>query len=168
MKHVFPLNVLLIIASSVGLLALSTPTAHAQRIGTGDEPIYISSDTFEGTEQRGIWSGNVRIVQGKAILVAERVVGDLDSNGGITVVTGTGNVRYSDGEQAISGTKGVYNEKARTLTINGDVIVTQGRNVFTANQAVYWIDTGRVIFTPRQGERVRGIFYPSTDIKTPS
>lgn len=144
------------------LAALSS--ASAQNIGEGDLPIYISSDVFEGTEKIITWTGNVRIVQGKAILVADKVVGLLDDNGDITQITATQNVKYSDGEQAISGDKGVYKEKERTLTMTENVIVTQGRNVFTAGSAVYWLDSGKVRFNPVPGERVRGIFYRDSKI----
>lgn len=157
MKYILPIFFLL---SATLLVA----PASAQRIGAGNDPIYVSSDAFEGTESQGVWTGNVRIVQGKAILVADRVVGDLDGNGGIDVITATGSVRYSDGEQAIGGTTGVYQEKARTLTISGNVIVTQGKNVFTANKVIYWLDTGRVEFTPLEGDRIRGRIFPGTDI----
>ncbi len=138
--------------------------AHAQRIGVGNEDVFISSEAFEGVNNRGTWTGNVRIIQGKAILVADKVTGDIDENGDIKSITATGNVRYSDGEQAITGKKGVYNDKARTMTITDDVVVTQGENVFTAGKATYWLDTGKFVFTPEAGKRVRGIFYTSSDV----
>lgn len=163
MKYTSLIFLLLTISST----ALVSP-ATAQRIGTGNDPIYVSSDTFEGTEEQGIWTGNVHIVQGKAILVSDKVVGDLDDNGEIDIITATGSVRYSDGEQAIGGSTGVYNEKARTLTISGNVILTQGKNVFTADRVIYWLDTGRVQFIPREGERIRGRIYPGSDINVGS
>lgn len=148
-----------IICALLAFTVLGTQSAHAQNIGSSKLPVYISSDRFDGTEEQGRWRGNVRIVQGEAILVADEVVGELDGDGRIAVITALDNVRYSDGKNAISGNKGIYQEKARTLTMTGNVIVTQGRNVFTAGSATYWIDTGKVIFTPIEGERVRGIFY---------
>jgi len=143
---------------------VSTPAA-AQRIGSNEAPIYISSERAEATESRFEWSGNVRIVQGDAILTADHVVGELGDNGDISMVTATGAVRYADGEQAISGKRGVYIEAERKLTISDDVIVTQGKNVFTAGSAVYFIDSGKVRFTPNAGERVRGIFYTDSEIR---
>ncbi|MEO0851284.1 MAG: LptA/OstA family protein [Pseudomonadota bacterium] len=139
--------------------------AHAQRIGVGDEPIYVSSEFAEATEAQFIWEENVRIVQGKAILTADKVVGTLTGSGDISEIVATGKVRYSDGTQAITGARGTYNETARSLTIVGDVILTQGENVFTAGEAVYWIDTGRVRFRPKPGKRVRGLINPDSELR---
>ncbi len=146
-------------SSLIAMAPLISPASLAQNIGRSGLPVYVSSDHFEGTEKQGHWRGNVRIVQGKSILVADEIIGALDTGGGIEKITAIGHVRYSDGEQAISGNRGIYDEKARTLTMTENVIVTQGRNVFTAGNAIYWVDTGRVMFSPAEGERVRGVFY---------
>ncbi|MEL6507372.1 MAG: LptA/OstA family protein, partial [Pseudomonadota bacterium] len=150
---------------SVGLLGMIVPAAHGQRIGIGNEAIYVSSEFAEATEAQFIWEENVRIVQGKAILTADKVVGTLTGKGDISEIIATGKVRYSDGTQAITGDRGTYNETARTLTIVGDVILTQGENVFTAGEAVYWIDTGRVRFRPKPGKRVRGLINPDSKLR---
>ena len=152
------------ISTFVFLAAFAAP-ATAQRIGTGDAPIYISSEWAEATETRFVWEENVRIVQGTAILTADRVVGNLTGSGDISQIVATGKVRYSDGTQAISGDVGTYVEAARTLTIEGDVIVTQGKNVFTAGEAIYWIDTGKVRFRPEKGKRVRGLINPDSELR---
>ena len=106
-----------IICALLAFTVLGTQSAHAQNIGSSKLPVYISSDRFDGTEEQGRWRGNVRIVQGEAILVADEVVGELDGDGRIAVITALDNVRYSDGKNAISGNKGIYQEKARTLTM---------------------------------------------------
>jgi len=146
------------------ILGSSAWAQSAPAIGNSDEPVYASSEFSEVTENSFVWEGNVRIIQGKAILRADRIVGTLTDSGDINEITAHDNVRYSDGEQAISGDLGIYSEGQRTLTITGDVIVTQGKNVFTAGKAIYWLDSGRVRFTPKTGQRVRGIFYTDTQL----
>lgn len=146
---------------------LSCVNAQGFGIGTSDAPTYISSERWELTEKRSQWDGNVRIAQGKAILTANTLVGSLDDAGEVVEAIATGAVRYSNGEQAIAGKRGVYSRASRTITITDEVIVTQGKNVFTAGKATYWIDTGKVVFAPAAGKRVRGIFYTDSDLKLP-
>ena len=68
-------------------------------------------------------------------------------------------MRYSNGAEAITGRRGVYDDVARTITMTEDVLVTQGRQVMSAGKVVYWIDSGQVRFYPEEGRRIRGIFY---------
>lgn len=119
-------KLLIVITSFCAAATMINSTAFAQRIGVGDEPIYVSSEWAEASENQFIWEQNVRIIQGKAILTADRIVGTLTGKGEISEIVATGKVRYSDGTQAITGKTGTYNEKERSLTISGEVIVTQG------------------------------------------
>ena len=155
--------VILLLHPAVATLPATAQTGPA--IGDKNEPIYISSEYAEGTEKEFVWEGNVRIIQGKAILRADRITGTLNETGDVTRVLAQGEVRYSDGEQAISGDNAIFNGKNRTLTISQNVIVTQERNVFTAAEAIYWIDSGKVRFRPADGQRVRGIFYTDSQIQ---
>lgn len=124
-----------------------------------DEPIDITGDRLEVENEVATFIGNVRAVQGPAILTAERLVADLDDKGAFTKIHAVGTVRYSNGEEAITGARAVFDDVNRTVTISENVVVTQGDQVMTGGELVYWIDTGRILFTAPAGKRIRGIFY---------
>lgn len=124
-----------------------------------DGPIDITGDRLEVVDDVATWIGNVRAVQGEAILTAEKLIADLDEAGSFTKIHAVGTVRYSNGKEAISGKVGVYDGTTRTITISEDVVVTQGEQVMTGGELVYWIDSGRLLFTAPSGRRIRGIFY---------
>ena len=138
---------------------LSITAANAQLAPQGDGPIDITGETAEFQDELLVWTGNVRVVQGEALLTTDRLEAALDDNGDFTTITAIGSVRYSNGKEAITGRRGVYDEIARTITITEDVLVTQGKQVMSAGKVVYWIDTGQVRFFPEEGRRIRGIFY---------
>ncbi len=124
-----------------------------------DEPIDITGDRLEVENQVATFIGNVRAVQGPAILTADRLVADLDDNDSFTKIHAVGTVRYSNGKEAITGKSAVFDDVRRTITISGDVVVTQGEQVMTGGELVYWVDTRKILFTAPAGKRIRGIFY---------
>ncbi len=144
---------------SIAILALSQTPVAAQLAASSSEPIDITGDTAEFDDNVAIWSGNVRIVQGEAILTARRIEADLNDEGDFERIRAIGAVRYSNGKEAIAGERAVYDSAARTITMTENVILTQGKQVMSAGSVIYWIDTGKVKFTPEAGRRIRGIFY---------
>ncbi len=138
---------------------LPAAAAHAQLMPDSDEPIDISGDAAEFQDNVTIWTGNVRLVQAEAILTAQRLEATLNDDGDFETMTATGTVRFSNGNEAITGERAFYEEKTRTITISENVIVKQGKQVMSAGAVVYWVDSGRVKFIPAPGKRIRGIFY---------
>jgi len=140
--------------------ALMTCDAGAQLAPeVSDAPIDITGDRLEVVDDVATWVGNVRAVQGESILTAEKLVADLDEDGAFRKIRAVGTVRYSNGKDAISGKVGVYDAEKRTITISEEVVVTQGEQVMTGGKLIYWVDTGRLLFTAPSGRRIRGIFY---------
>ena len=144
-------------------MALGSGPAIAQLVSESDAPIDITSDSAEFQDELAIWIGNVRVIQEDAVLTSNRMEATISSEGNFESITAIGDVRYSNGKEAITGNRAVYDEGERTITMFENVIVTQGRQVMAAGQVTYWIDTGRVQFAPSEGQRIRGIFYTSSD-----
>ncbi|MEO0399273.1 MAG: LptA/OstA family protein [Pseudomonadota bacterium] len=136
---------------------LTTPAA-AQLTSDSDEPLDITSDRLESEENVATWIGSVRAVQGESILTTERLIITRGDEGDLDTIEAVGTVRFATTEETIAGDKAVYKEEARTITMLGDVIVTQGEQILTGNTLVYWVDTGRLEFTAEEGKRIRGIF----------
>lgn len=147
-------------------LALPVATAHAQLASNSDAPVDVSGDTAEFSDNVAIWTGNVRVVQEESILVADRLEADISEDGDFSTITATGSVRYSNGKEAITGKRAVFDNTARTITMSENVIVTQGKQVMSAGSVVFWIDTGKVKFLPEPGQRIRGVFYTNGDEQT--
>ena len=152
-------------AGASALLFMLAAPAAAQLIAAGDskEPIDITGDTAEFQDNNAVWTGNVRVVQGETILTSERLEAVLTDEGDFQTITAIGSVRYSNGKEAITGERAVFNDAARTIVITEDVIVTQGKQVMSAGKITYWVDTGKVLFTPETGKRIRGLFFTGKD-----
>jgi len=144
-------------------LTITSGAASAQLAATSDEPVDITGDAAEFQEGRAVWTGHVRVVQGEAILTTERLEAELSDEGDFQTITAIGAVRYSNGKQAITGERAIFDDAARTITIFDHVIVTQGKQVMSAGKVTYWVDTGKVKFAPDAGKRIRGIFYTKSD-----
>lgn len=145
---------------AAALVAAAGSSAQAQLAPqVSNAPIDITGDRLEVIDDVATWTGNVRAVQGEAILTADRLVADLDDGGAFTRIRALGTVRYSNGKEAITGKVGVYDAASRTITISDDVVVTQGEQVMTGGELVYWVDSKRLLFTAPSGRRIRGIFY---------
>ncbi|WP_425407972.1 LptA/OstA family protein [Hyphococcus sp.] len=137
--------------------------AEAQLVADSDLPIDITGDTAEFQDNLATWTGNVRVVQGEGILTTKRLEAVLLDDGGFETITAIGDVRYSNGKEALTGGRAVFNDQARTITMTEDVIVTQGKQVLSAGKVTYWVDTGKVLFTPEAGKRIRGLFFTQSD-----
>lgn len=141
--------------------------ASAQLAPTSDAPIDITGDTLEVVDDVATWTGRVSALQGEAILTAEKLVATLDEGGAFKTIEAIGAMRYSNGKDAIAGERALYDEAARTITVTGDVVVTQDKQVMTGGEIVYWIDTGRILFTAPEGRRIRGIFHTKSGPPAP-
>ncbi len=148
---------------SIGALLASATGAFAQLIADSDEPIDITGDTAEFQDEKAIWSGNVRVVQGEGILTTERLEATLTDDGAVETIIAIGSVRYSNGKETITGERAVFNDGAQTITMTENVLVIQGKQVMSAGKVTYWVETGKVLFAPEPGKRIRGLFYTKSD-----
>ena len=148
------------------VLTFLAGAASAQLAASSEEPVDITGDAAEFRDGHAVWTGHVRVVQGEAILTTERLEAELTEDGDFQTITAVGSVRFSDGKQAITGQRAIFDDVARTITIIDDVIVTQGKQVMSAGKVTYWVDTGMVKFAPEAGKRIRGIFYTKSSDQT--
>ncbi|MEO1015380.1 MAG: lipopolysaccharide transport periplasmic protein LptA [Pseudomonadota bacterium] len=144
--------------AAIAIATLSAAPAAAQLAADSDLPLDITSDRLESEEKVATWIGEVRVVQGDSILTSDRLVITQSEGGGVEEIRAIGNVRYATAKEAIKGDIAVYSETTRSIRMTGDVVVTQGEQILTGEDLTYWVDTGRVIFAAKKGERVRGVF----------
>lgn len=167
-------------AGAVALLAATAAPAMAQ-IGDSTLPLDIEADHSElfNPENRAVWTGNVHVVQGDSSIRADRIevffdgentgAGPTGNLGNIERIVATGNVFYTTPEQRARGDRGVYLLESETVTLTGDVVITQGEDVFTATRFVTDLVTGNSSFGEAgDGERVRMVIHPrGTDDTSP-
>jgi len=140
----------------------------AQSSGAGaggaasDAPVSWGGDLFEYTPNGFTLTGRAEMTQGGNRLRADRLT-FVTSNGDLTRAEATGEVYFVTPEQTMRGDRAVYDLGSDEVTVTGDVILTQGKNVVTGGRLVYNVTTENARMeggpTP-QGNRVRGVFYP--------
>ena len=127
-----------------------------------NQPVEAVSDnlTIDQTNGRALFSGNVIIIQGDLRIAAEDVeviYSDIDGQRGVDEVIATGGVLITRGEDAAEGEDAVYSVAAATLTMTGDVLMTQGTTTIAGDSMVVDMTTGdgivegrvRTVLTPQ-------------------
>lgn len=152
-------------------LVLSAPgPALAQAQGTGVEfrglrqdpgqPVEVTADslTVNQTDGSALFEGNVVATQGDLRLAAATVQVDYDEDGGVSRLTAQGGVTLASATDAAEAREAVYEVLTGTITMAGDVLLTQGRATITGQRLVLNLDSG----TGRMEGRVQTVFAPGT------
>ncbi len=158
-----------------------------------DQPIQIDAKSLEVHDQkkRATFTGNVKVVQGDTTMTCDTLVvfygqelgiggkpvataqvkTQTDSGGppdaqSIRRIEAHGNVTVLSKDQSASGDLGVYDVLAKTITLTGNVVVTQGKNVIHGGRVVVNTVTGNAHVEPAPGirdGRVRALIIPGKD-----
>lgn len=100
----------------------------------------LSIDQTSGT---AIFQGNVVLGQGDLRLSAGRVqVIYNDASGDISNLSATGGVTFVTATEAAEATSAEYNLDAGTLTLSGDVLLTQGASAISSDTMRINLSTG--------------------------
>ena len=153
------------------LLSLTATPAFAQ-IGNSSLPLDIEADHVEvlDAEHRIVWRGNVNAVQGDSALRAARIdvfytgtgAGGTNGWGDIDRIEALEDVFYITPEQTARGDRGVYSLAAETITLTGDVVITQGDNTVTTTFFQTDLVSGNSRFGEQgDGQRVRAVLVPA-------
>jgi lipopolysaccharide export system protein LptA len=166
--------------AAAALLAACLAIGGAQAQIQGNAPIDVSSDTWEALNAQGlaIYRGDVEAVQGTSRLRCSELRVKFEQKGGagrsapgvasdmgdVERMTCIGPVFYVTPTQNARGDNAVYEAGPETITMTGNVVVTQGQNVATADRAVINTRTNdaRLESNSRGGgsKRVRTVLYP--------
>ena len=149
-----------------------------------DQPVQIEAATLEvrDKEQVATFSGDVRVQQGdtgmrcKSLVVFYERAGKAGNQrntltakapgpGGqqkIRRLEARGSVVVTKKDQTASGDLGVFDMKTNTVTLVGNVVMTQGKNVLRGDRLVVNLDSGvsRVESSKNGTGRVQGLFQP--------
>jgi lipopolysaccharide export system protein LptA len=171
----------LILAGAAVLIAASAPATAQSKLANAfsgfsvnsDKPINIASDALEvrDEEQLAIFEGNVNVVQGDVTLKTKvlRVSYDGKVGGGgqqqIRRLEALGKVLVETKDQTVTGDHAVFEMKENIITVDGDVVLTQGGNILRGSKLVVDLNTSRSRLEAHKsgkGGRVTGSFVPSS------
>ena len=99
--------------------------------GSNDKPIQIESDNLEVLDKQSvaIFTGNVKAQQGPTVMQAGSMkvfyTGSAAGQGGIKRIEIGGKVYVKSGENVATGNTAVVNMESETITLPGDVVLTQ-------------------------------------------
>lgn len=160
-----------------------------------DQPVKIESDTLEVRDksQQATFIGKVKLTQGDTILQCQRLEifyeqgsspapaqkkggaqtaqkgggGPGGGNQQIKRAEAKGDVLVTQKDQTAKGDLGIFDVKSNTVTLTGNVVVTQGTNVLRGDRMIVNLTTG--VSTVESGQtktgerqRVEGLFNPSS------
>lgn len=159
-----------------------------------DKPVNIEADSLEVREKdkQATFTGAVKVVQGDTTLKSRtlivfyeeaakdgkkpaqntmpaaqpgpggsRQISKLQAKGGVTVL---------QKDQTVTGGEALFDMKTNTVTLTGNVVLTQGENILRGDRLTVDLNSGvsRVEAGKSGGGRVQGLFLPSSaDQKKP-
>lgn len=190
MKRQFLFWAAIVALLAPGMAAAQGP-APAQSVLPGqnkDEPVQIEAASLEvhDKSKTATFTGNVQVVQGDTTMKCQSLIvfyghevgiaqsdpkpasampgpkgaqdiRRIEAHGGVTVVTK---------DQNASGDLGVYDLQSKTITLTGNVIVSQGQNVIHGERVVVDTVTGNARVESNEGGgtvpgRVRALILPN-------
>lgn len=136
------------------------------------EPINIEADSLEvrDGEKIAIFSGNVKVVQGKVTLQTTKLKvsykGDARDAGQqqIERLEAQGKVLVTSDDQTTTGDWATFEMASQLITVGGDVVLTQGQNVLRGTKLLVDLKSGKSrLESKRSGNngRVQGVFMPN-------
>ena len=179
--------VALAVATTVGIAAAfaqqpsGPPNALQGFSQNRDKPVKINSATLEvrDKEKMATFAGDVHLVQGDTSLRSKTLVVFYDDeaptkpgtppasatqagpqqNQQIKRVEARGNVIVVQKDQTATGESGIFDMRANTVTLAGNVVISQGPNVVKGDALTVDMTTGVSRIT---GGRVSGLFQPGS------
>jgi lipopolysaccharide export system protein LptA len=161
-----------LLAAAIALAGVSLPAHAAPPTPSGppnalqgfsqnrDQPVKIESATLEVRDKDKVatFGGNVHLVQGDTTLRCKTLVVYYEPNntpgaikaerpgpGGqqqIRRLEAKGGVIVTQKDQTATGDNGVFDMKSNTVTLLGNVVVTQGQNILKGDRLVVNLTTG--------------------------
>lgn len=164
----FGLAILLTQLSVLPVLAQGLADTFSGFSASSDKPINIEADSLEVNDSQNIatFSGNVRVVQGDVTLRTSKLRvqyagGATNAGQQIRQMDATGNVVVNSAGNSLSGDWAKFEMANQLITIGGNVVVSQGKNVIRGSKLVVNLANNTTrLEAANQGGRVQGSFVP--------
>ena len=147
-----------------------------------DQPIQINAATLEmrDKDKAATFSGNVKVVQGDTTMLCKTLVVFYDNDqsadakkpamksaapgptgsSSIRKLEAKGGVIVTQKDSTVTGDRGVFDMRANTVTMFGNVLLTKEKNVLRGDRLVVDLTTG-VSRVESDSGRVQGVFQSS-------
>jgi lipopolysaccharide export system protein LptA len=161
------------------LLVVAASSAHADQTADmfkgfqakSTDPIQVDAESLETYEDSGqrisVFSGGVTVKRGNTTLKAGEIklYSGLESNAqqSFTRIEASGKIRVTSLDQVVTGDTAVVDMASNTITVNGNVVLSQGANVITGAKLVVNLATGRARVDQAPGKQIRGVFSPASN-----
>jgi lipopolysaccharide export system protein LptA len=154
---------------------------HVNPIGNfakSEQPIDITSQnlTIDQEKHLAVFTGEVIAIQGETKLYADQMdvvykpkeedkkeaVKD-EGLGDIQTIITKGNVKIIMPEKHASAANGVYDVKSANITLTGNVVMVQGKNVLKGDKFIHNINTNKsemISLNKNKDDRVKALFTP--------
>ncbi|MEA2987120.1 MAG: lipopolysaccharide export system protein LptA [Alphaproteobacteria bacterium] len=149
-----------------------------------DQPVQIEAASLEVRDKDKVatFSGNVHVIQGDTDLRSKTLVVYYEEDnpkagaikaaqpgpGGssqIKRLEASGSVLVTQKDQTATGDKGVFDMRTNTITLTGNVVISQGQNVLRGERLIVDRATG---VSRMEGGRVQGIFQRGKEDGSPA
>jgi lipopolysaccharide export system protein LptA len=136
-----------------------------------NDPIQVdaaSLETYEeGAQRISVFSGGVTVKRGNTLMKA----GEIKLYSGLegteassfTRIEASGKIRVTSKDQVVTGDTAVVDMKTNTITVDGNVVLSQGANVISGAKLVVNLTTGRARVDQAPGQQIRGVFSPTSN-----
>jgi lipopolysaccharide export system protein LptA len=145
-----------------------------------DKPIQINAASLEmrDKDKAATFSGNVKVVQGDTTMLCKTLVVFYDNNdqpadakkpamksatpgpsgsSAIRKLEAKGGVVVTQKDSTVTGDRGIFDMRANTVTMHGNVLLTKDKNVLRGDRLVVDLTTG-VSRVESDSGRVQGVF----------
>ncbi len=139
----------------------------------GDGPIEVDAKTLEIVEEDdqriSTFSGGVTVRRGDTTMKAAQIKlfsskdSEAGDQSGFNRMEATGTVYVNSGKQTVTGSQAVVDNKAQTIVLSGNVVLSQGKDVLAADRLVIDMATGNARVEQTPGKTIRMVITP--DVK---
>jgi lipopolysaccharide export system protein LptA len=180
------------------LFAIGTPDARAQANSgppnalqgfsqNRDKPVQIEAATLEVRDRDKVatFSGNVNVTQGDTNMRCRTLLVYYDQETGVTGshkaaqpgpggkqqirrLEAKGDVVVTQKDQKATGDAGIFDMKTNTVTLIGNVLMTQGQNVLRGDKLVVDLTSGVSRVESGKSGMVKGLLWPQSTKDTKS
>ncbi len=163
---------LLTLGSSLAFSAETTGKAKKEEKkksqGTGfqvskKDPIIITSNWMEADRKKNtvIYKGQVVAVQADITMKSDKLTAYYEPDmKQLKEVVAEGNVHVTQADRVATGTKGMLNGEAQTITLTGNPVVRQGNSEVSGTRIIFFIEEDRAVAEGGAQQRVKATIFP--------
>jgi lipopolysaccharide export system protein LptA len=131
-----------------------------------NDPIIITSDRLEADRKKNfvIYTGRVIAVQGEMTLKSNTLTAYFTPDmKGFKEIIAEGNVHITQLDRVATGSKAVFNDQQKTITLTGNAMIRQGNSEVSGPRIIFFIEQDRAIAesSDQQKQRVKATIFPS-------